>query len=184
MKARNSGPFLLDEANGDMPLFEGIEDEIRAHLRCIAEGIRLKPILIGRLTEDQHDAINMARQSHGLPGLEQPEMVFLGRHLHQSRIVRDGYTIEDVVSQIRSALDRSAVVQSSSKMTTVRSIIVRVDAYGVGVRDVAVLELTARKPRAELYSVIPKGDISPARQTEASQDGRKKERPLESGLGI
>ena len=34
----------------------------------------------------------------------------------------------------------------------------RNDGYGNQVNDLAVLELTSRKPRAELYSVIPKGD--------------------------
>ena len=49
------------------------------------------------------------------------------------------------------------------------------------VRDEAVLELMARKPRAELFSVIPKGDIPPARFTQKIGE-QKKERPLESGL--
>ncbi len=181
-KARNCGPFSLDEVNRHMPLFEGIEGEIRAHLKHIAEGVRLRPMLIGQLTAAQHDAINVARTAHGLPGLELPEIVFLGRHLHQSRIVRDGYTIDDVIAQMTSALAESAVVHASSKMTTVRSIVVRVDRYGSAVRDMAILELTARKPRAELYSVIPKGDVSPARQAEAPPACQKKERPLESGL--
>jgi hypothetical protein len=34
----------------------------------------------------------------------------------------------------------------------------RDDGYGNQVFDRAVFEMTAKKPRAELYSVIPKGD--------------------------
>jgi hypothetical protein len=41
----------------------------------------------------------------------------------------------------------------------------RNDGYGNMVRDRAILELTQRKPRAELYSVMPKGDtIKPPRR--------------------
>ncbi|RLK29119.1 hypothetical protein C7417_5496 [Cupriavidus plantarum] len=104
--------------------------------------------------------------------------------MHQSRVVRDGYTIEDVIVQMRTALDTSAVVQASSKMTTVRSVVPREDGYGNTVQDMAILELTSRKPRAELYSVIPKGDVSPARRAKDTGVLQQKERPLESGLGI
>ncbi|REE86293.1 hypothetical protein [Cupriavidus plantarum] len=167
-----------------MPLFEDIEGEIRAHLRRIAEGARVEPILVGRLTAAQHEAINIARVAQGLPGVALPEIVLLGRHMHQSRVVRDGYTIEDVIVQMRTALDTSAVVQASSKMTTVRSVVPREDGYGNTVQDMAILELTSRKPRAELYSVIPKGDVSPARRAKDTGVLQQKERPLESGLGI
>jgi hypothetical protein len=44
-----------------------------------------------------------------------------------------------------------------------------------------VLELLARKPKAELFSVIPKGDIPPAKRKHKNGE-QKKERPLESGL--
>ncbi|TAM49722.1 MAG: hypothetical protein EPN57_25020 [Paraburkholderia sp.] len=67
-------------------------------------------------------------------------------------------------------------------MTTVQSTVLRDDGYGAMVRDEAVLELYARKPRAELFSVIPKGDVSPAKL--AQSQAQKKERPLESGPKI
>ena len=43
-------------------------------------------------------------------------------------------------------------------MTSLMASQPRDDGYGKQVRDHAVLELTARKPRVELFSVIPKGD--------------------------
>ena len=172
-----------------MPLYPNIENEIRAHMSRIAEGERVKPIAVGRLTDDQHQAISRLRFSVGLPGLDDPEILLLGRHIHQSRIVKDHYRLDDVLCQIRSSLAETSVVHGSSKMTVVKSTVPRADGYGSMVRDEAVLELLARKPKAELFSVIPKGDIPPAKR---AQDGtqistqkngeQKKERPLESGL--
>jgi hypothetical protein len=49
---------------------------------------------------------------------------------------------------------------ANTKMTALDSVARREDGYGNMVRDRAVLELTQRKPRAELYSVIPKGDTN------------------------
>lgn len=56
-----------------------------------------------------------------------------------------------------------AVVAPSAKMTALERATHRADGYGNMVRDRAVLELTQRKPRAELYSVIPKGDTNKPR---------------------
>lgn len=79
--------------------------------------------------------------------------------------VRPNYTTEDVIVQIVSALSADAVVMANVKTTALESATRREDGYGNMVRDRAVLELTQRKPRAELYSVIPKGDTNkpPAR---------------------
>ncbi|WP_256345048.1 hypothetical protein [Pseudomonas gingeri] len=50
-------------------------------------------------------------------------------------------------------------------MTAVKSTQLRQDGYGNEVMDEAIFELTARKPKAELYSIVPKGDkIKPKRQ--------------------
>ncbi|WP_256205946.1 MULTISPECIES: hypothetical protein [unclassified Pseudomonas] len=43
-------------------------------------------------------------------------------------------------------------------MTALRSTIGRNDGYGNEIYDEAIFELTARKPKAELYSIVPKGD--------------------------
>ncbi|KND54579.1 hypothetical protein BPUN_4306 [Candidatus Paraburkholderia kirkii] len=107
--------------------------------------------------------------------MEDPEIVLIGKHLHGSRIVRDNYTIEDVLTQITSALDAGSVVVSSRKMTALDAVDFRADGYGNMVRDRAVLELTQRKPRAELYSVIPKGDTN--RPTERQKEKAAGERP-------
>jgi hypothetical protein len=86
--------------------------------------------------------------------------VFIGKHTYDSRIQRDGYTIEDVVDQIASALDLTASVLPIAGMTAMENPVRRADRYGKMVRDRVVFECTTRYPRPELYSVMPKGDIN------------------------
>ncbi|SAL28004.1 hypothetical protein AWB71_01642 [Caballeronia peredens] len=142
-----------------MPLYQNGLPLVRANLEELHRGGRVMTVAIGRLTNVQHETINLHRRTYELPPLADPEVVFVGRHLHDSRIVRDKYTIDDVLVQIASALDAHSVVVSSRKMTALDSLGCRADGYGNLVRDRAILELTQRKPRAELFSVIPKGDL-------------------------
>jgi hypothetical protein len=82
----------------------------------------------------------------------------MGRHAYNSRCVGDGYSIEDVVEQIKSAMSPSAVVRTGANMTALDSSVFRDDGYGNQVRDRVVLECTGKHPKAEILSVIPKGD--------------------------
>lgn len=141
-----------------MPLYDNAKYLIRANLEELDRGGRVRAVVIGTFTREQHEAINAHKASVGLPLLESPEIVFIGSHLYRSRVTRDGYTLEDVMLQIEYALADTALVLSSPKMTAIRSTVHRQDGYGNEVLDEAVFELTQRKPRAELYSVVPKGD--------------------------
>lgn len=143
-----------------MPLYDNALYLIRGNLEEIRRGGKARAVPIGRLTDSQHEAVNAYRAAADLPPLEDPEVVFIGKHVYDSRIVRDNYTVEDVIAQIASALAADAVVMANAKMTALESVTRREDGYGNMVRDRAVLELTQRKPRAELYSVIPKGDAN------------------------
>ena len=67
--------------------------------------------MIGTLADTQLNAINAARRAGGYPPMV-AEVVFIGRHVHESRIVRDGYSTEDVIDQIASGMDAAAVVLS------------------------------------------------------------------------
>ncbi|NWB48983.1 hypothetical protein [Pseudomonas gingeri] len=148
-----------------MPLYDNAEYLIRANLNEIAGGRRVQAVVIGTLTDVQFEAINRQKESQGLPQLENPEIVFLGRHAYESRVVRDGYTIDDMVVQIGFALAETAITVASPRMTAVKSTQLRQDGYGNEVMDEAIFELTTRKPKAELYSIVPKGDrIKPKRQ--------------------
>lgn len=145
-----------------MPLSPNALDAIRMNLELLRDGGRPKVISIGVLTEEQHLAINMLRAKEGKPLLENPEILFMGRHLYESRS-RDGYAIDDMLAMIVSALSRQAVAVVHHKMTGLFNTDFRLDAYGNRVRDLAVFELYAKRPKAELFSVIPKGDRKPGK---------------------
>jgi hypothetical protein len=141
-----------------MPLFPEAICLIRKQLHQIEAGERVKAVVVGTLTTEQLSAINNERQKENHPPVV-AEVLFLGKHIYQSRVARDGYSIEDVIDQIVSAMSDTAVVSASPRMTCMQSIDYRADRYGNRVRDVAVFECTARHPRPEPYSVVPKGDL-------------------------
>jgi hypothetical protein len=139
---------------------------MRRNLEEIDAGGRARLVTIGYLSGEQLEMLNLVRAEHDLPQIESGEILFIGRHVHKSRIQGDGYTINDVLIQIESALNgdecRSATAIQSSSF--------REDGYGNKVKDRAVFECTSRRPRLELFSVIPSGDkIKP---TEAKEKDR------------
>jgi hypothetical protein len=140
-----------------MPLNDGAVHLIRANLEQVRNGRRPRVVVIGKLTKVQLDGINKERSGRNLPPINE-EVVFLGRHIYDSRIVRDGYTIDDVLEQITSSMDTTSIVRPSPKMTVIENPRPRLDRYGNTVKDQAIFECTGRFPRAELYSVIPTGD--------------------------
>ena len=142
-----------------MPLFDHAVALIRNQLEEIEKGNRVKPILIGALTAVQLQTINDERARESQSPITE-EVLFLGRHLYQSRVEKDGYTIDDVIDQITSAMDAQSVVVANPQMTAMERRLARSDRYGNLVCDRVVFECTARHPRPELYSVIPKGDTN------------------------
>jgi len=146
-----------------MPLSDGASALIRANLEQLQRGNRARLVVIGTLTDAQLCAINDERRAHGYPPMV-AEIVFIGRHVHQSRIERDGYSVDDVLDQIASAMDAAAVVIQTAGMTAMENPASRADRYGNAVRDRLIFECSARHPRPELFSVVPKGDhIKPKR---------------------
>jgi len=120
-------------------------------------------VRIGFFTPEQLFCINEARTLRGLSALL-PEIVFHGLHLHKSRCVGDGYSIEQVLEQIKSALSEGSKVDFTPPSSLLRNLQERTDHNGKPVYDEAVFECTSRYPYAELFSVIPKGDGKPGRQ--------------------
>jgi hypothetical protein len=146
-----------------MPLFENAARLIRSNLEQFQPNVKIhvKAVAIGTLSNAQLDTINAGRSRLGLPPIV-AEVLFVGWHIFKSRIIRDGYTIADVIDQIESALAGRAVVEYQ---TFLENPIPRTDRYGNTVRDRAILECSVRHPRPELFSVIPKGDkIKPQKQ--------------------
>jgi len=142
-----------------MPLYANARDLVRVNLELIKAGERPRVVSIGYLTEVQHQAINGIRDREGKPRLESPEILFMGRHLYTSRSA-DGYTVDDMVAMVESALSASSIAHAHHKMTGIMNHTPRADGYGNQVTDLGVFELYARRPKAELLSVIPKGDTN------------------------
>lgn len=140
-----------------MPLLLDADHMIRENLLRISRGERPPLIQIGVFTDIQFKAINLARVGFKLHELEANEIVFIGRHLYESR-TKDGYVIDDIILQIVSGMCEDAVVVISKTMSCTRNPNARNDGHGNAVNDLAVYEMTVRKPRAELFSVVPKGD--------------------------
>ena len=131
---------------------------IRANLEQIEAGHKARLIEIGALTQKQLSDINKHRAAQGLTPVK-AKVVFIGKHIYESRIARDGYSIDDVIDQISSAMHSDALVLDISKLTAMENPGLRADRYGNKVRDRAVFECTTRYPRPELFSVIPRGDL-------------------------
>ncbi len=140
-----------------MPLYPNAKPQIIANLQIIVAGGRASLIAVGTFTEQQFNDLNAVRRGLGLHEIESQEIVFIGRHIYVSRS-KDGYTINDMILQIESALSAAAVVFANPKMTAMNNPLARADGYGNWVHDRAIFECTQRKPRAELFSVVPKGD--------------------------
>ena len=140
-----------------MPLYHDATEKIRDNLCLIRDGEKAPLIEIGYFTENQFKEINDSRKLLHLPPLEQNEIVFIGKHLYNRR-TEDGYTIDDMVDQILSCLSEASVVDVAKGWSRIDNVIPRADRYGNYVKDRGVFEMTARKPRAELFSVMPKDD--------------------------
>lgn len=138
-----------------MPLYENALEVIQANLEQIQNGERPKFVAIGKLTDEQLNTINQKQIEKGLPTVQCNEILYMGRHHYNSRVVKDGYAISDLLKQIESALSETSIVENNKVL---KSTIKRADGYGNMVEDRAVFEMTAKRPRMELFSVIPKGD--------------------------
>jgi hypothetical protein len=115
------------------------------------------------LTERQLSQLNAQRFEEDLPPVV-GEILFVGAHMYRSRVLKDGYDIEDVIDEAESALSESSEFLVTSYMTALHNPIPRADRLGNRVNDRAILECTKYRPNPELFSVLPKGDqIKPAK---------------------
>jgi hypothetical protein len=140
-----------------MPLGENVENLIRKNLQYIRNGRRARPFVIGCFTQVQLAAMNAERAGRNFPPMKE-QVMFIGGHVYESRIEEDGYSVDDVIAQIASGMHETCVFRVGPKMNSLISCTPRDDGYGNHVLDEAVFECTTKYPRAELLSVIPKGD--------------------------
>ncbi len=152
-----------------MPLVPEAERLIRGCFAVIKRGRKPRRVTIGHLTVEQVTAVNVEREERGFSPLS-GEIYFVGTHLYESRIIRDGYTEDDVLKMIQSAMDESCYFIRTPKMTVLQSPNHREGGYGCRVRDELTLECS-KSPLAELYSVVPRGDMNhkPAKLREAAE---------------
>jgi hypothetical protein len=86
-------------------------------------------------------------------------------------VLKDGYSVDDVVAQIISGMHESCEFHANPKMNSLVSSTPRDDGYGNSVLDEAAFECSVRYPKPELYSVIPKGDnIKPKKAPKKDMD--------------
>ena len=154
-----------------MPLVPDAERLIRGNFAVIKRGKKPRRITVGYLTESQLQAVNAERLRRNFTPLS-GEIYFIGSHLYDSRVVRDGYSEDDVITMIRIAMSESCQFIRTQKMTVLQSPSKRDGGYGCKVRDELTLECSST-PLAELYSVVPRGDKNhkPAKLREAAVCG-------------
>ncbi|EOV8466255.1 hypothetical protein ACOSC7_004564 [Escherichia coli] len=140
-----------------MPLYDDIKPRLRSHFEAIQRGERVSVFVIGELTDEQFNEIRRIQTERDFPLLESKEILYLGKHLYKSRS-EQGYTIEDMILQIESSLSQDSIV-NATRGTILENPHPRYDGYGNAVNDRAVLEMTSRRPKTELFSVMPKGDL-------------------------
>jgi hypothetical protein len=103
-----------------LPLSEEAPALICANLEELQNGNRVRLVVIGTLTDAQLEAINQERQAHGYPPIV-AEVVFIGRHVYESRVVRDGYSIDDALDQIANGMHSDSVVLNTPSMTAMEN---------------------------------------------------------------
>lgn len=150
-----------------MPLLPSARNKIRVNLQKISTGKKPKAVLIGHLTPEQLLGVNEFLKARGFSPVSN-EVMFKGEHAHESRMVRDGYSIDDVIDQITNGMDAKSVPFESETMSAIRNETPRVDRFGNQVIDTIVFRC-AGKSKPELYSVIPRGDVCPNKMAKTKE---------------
>lgn len=134
----------------------GALDKARELLTALSRGEKAAPIDLATLTAKQLADMNAARKAKGLTEFKAPDAVYTGKHHFNSRSA-DGYSIDEMASQLASSLDDTSRVAMTAKGVELRAAAPRVNEFGVPVRDAAIM-MEGRGGRPEVFSVIPRGD--------------------------
>jgi hypothetical protein len=103
-----------------MPLADNAEKLIRKNLQYIRNGRKAHPVVIGTLTEIQLAKMNEERAGRKFPPMK-AAVVFVGKHIYDSRVLKDGYSVDDVVAQIISGMHESCEFHANPKMNSLVS---------------------------------------------------------------
>jgi hypothetical protein len=140
-----------------MPLDPKVVRLIRGNIALIKRGGKPRLVVVGYLTDEQLEDINAFRKLRCCEPIEK-DVVFVGSHVYESRVMRDGYSEDDFIVQIESAISPGCRYVPTQKMTMLQNGNPRQSGDGCFVRDELTLECSTRFPRAELYSEVPRGD--------------------------
>lgn len=150
-----------------MPLLPNARDKLRVNLQKISGGKTVKAVVIGHLTPEQLAGVNAFLSERGFSPVSD-EVVFRGEHVYDSRVTKDGYSIDDVIDQITNGMTPESVPIDSHTMSAIQNQTLRTDSYGSQVLDTIIFRCAGRS-KPELYSVIPKGDVCPKKRVEMEE---------------
>jgi hypothetical protein len=141
-----------------VPLYKDGLKKIRRSLELVASKQWSPYEKVGKFTVDQLEAFNAIRIKEGRKPIEEI-IVCNGKHLYNSRCVKDGYSIDEVIEQVEIAFEVATQVEKTRGWaTTLRNPGTRTDSEGHVIRDEIAFECNENHLRASLYSVIPRGD--------------------------
>ncbi len=140
-----------------VPLFASGLKKIRRSLELVAAKQWSPFQKIGFFTPEQLEAINAIREKINQPPIV-ATIVCNGKHLYDSRCVKDGYSIDEVVEHTEVAFALANEASRRSWATVLRSTVDRFNEEGNAIRDELVFECSGKHPHASLFSAIPRGD--------------------------
>jgi len=109
------------------------------------------------LTKEQYDSLQKQRADINAVLAKRNYFSLDANHIYDSRVIRDGYSIADVMKQIKSATSRKSTVEVDArrKQNNLVSPRKRDDGYGNMVQDRIGIDL---RGQGVYRTVIPKGD--------------------------
>lgn len=109
------------------------------------------------LTKEQYDSLQKQRADINALLAKRNYFSLDANHIYESRVIRDGYSIADVMKQIKSATSRKSTVEVDvrRKQNNLVSPRKRDDGYGNMVQDRIGIDL---RGQGVYRTVIPKGD--------------------------
>jgi hypothetical protein len=155
-----------------VPLFADGLKKIRRSLERVANGQIPWVEKIGILTEDQLNALNKLREADGYQLLS-AVVVCNGKHLYDSRCVKDGYSIDEVLALVEAAFDLVRHASRDRWGTILVSDEQPPNDQGHRITYEMVFECTSKYPKPSLFSVIPRND---------GRGPAAKRNPLEEGV--
>ncbi|MTJ81742.1 MAG: hypothetical protein F8N37_12090 [Telmatospirillum sp.] len=111
---------------------------------------------IGVLTDQQFQDLNAARQQRSMPPFNTQEVFYDGNHHYNSRVGKDGLSIDEILQQIQGGMAPESRVSLDNTGPSLRNPSPRVDEKGNLVNDKAVFLQSGNRPTL-LFSTYARG---------------------------